>query len=82
MEHLPLNNVRDLFEAQRRLAGSPNLIERLSTLWAGALLGERLARCSDHEIGDLLSLVQDGLGLFSPDFAVCEHAKRRLQQRQ
>ena len=42
------------------------------------LLGERLAKCSVRQIGDLLSVVQDGLGLFSPDFAVCEHAKRRL----
>ena len=82
MEHLPPDDVRDLFEEHRRLAVSHDLIERLSTLWAGALLGERLPRCSDHEIGDLLSLVQDGLGVFSPDFAVCEHAKRRLQRRQ
>jgi hypothetical protein len=80
LKHLPPDDVRDLFKEQRRLAGSHNLLERLSTLWTGALLGERLARCSDHEIGDLLSLVQDQLGLFSPDFAVCEHAKRRLQR--
>jgi hypothetical protein len=80
LEHLPLDEVSlpKLFDQQRRLAGSHDLLERIRTLWIGALLGERLERCSDHEIGDLLSLVQDGLGLFSPDFAVCEHAKRRM----
>ncbi len=29
-------------------------------------------------LGDLLSMVQDGLGLFSPAYVVCEHAKGRL----
>ena len=74
-------SVEELFEYQRKMAGSHNLIERLKTLWIGALLGEHLELCSDQEIGDLLSRVQDGLGLFSPEFAVCEHAKRRLQRR-
>jgi hypothetical protein len=80
LEHLPPEelSVEELFEYQRKLAGSHDLVERLRTLWIGALLGERLARCSDHQIVDLLSMVQDGVGLFSPDFAVCEHAKRRL----
>jgi hypothetical protein len=45
-----------------------------------ALFGERLERCSDGQIGDLLSMVQDGMGLFSPEYSVCEHAKRRLQR--
>jgi hypothetical protein len=44
------------------------------------MLGELLSRCSDHQIADLMSLVQDGIGIFTPDFAVCEHAKRRLQR--
>ena len=80
MEHLPPEelSVRELFEYQRKLAGSHDLLERLKVLWVAAMLGERLARCSDHEIGDLLTLVQDGIGIFSPNFAVCEHAKRRL----
>ena len=83
MEHLPQDelSVRELFEYQRKLAASHDLLERLKTLWIGALLGERLTGSSDHEVGDLLSMVQDGLGLFSPEFAVCEHAKRRLQRR-
>jgi len=41
-------------------------------------LRHRLESCTDYEVANLLSLVQGGLGLFSPDFAVCEHAKRRL----
>jgi hypothetical protein len=74
-------SVEELFEYQRKLAASHDLLERLRTLWIGALLGERLERCSDHEIGDLLSLVQDVFGLFSAEYLVCEHAKRRLQRR-
>jgi hypothetical protein len=82
MEHLPEElSVRELFRYQRRLAESDDLNERLKTLWIGVLLGEQLGSCSDHEIGDLLSLVQDDLGIFSAEFAVCEHAKRRLQRR-
>ncbi len=83
MKHLPPDELSatELFDEQRRLAGSHDLLERLSTLWTGEQLRERLEWCSDHEIGDLLALVQDALGLFSPDFAVCEHAKRRLQRR-
>jgi hypothetical protein len=73
-------SVRDLFDQQRRLVASRDPAERLKTLWVGVLLGEHLAKCSDRQIGDLLSVVQDGLGLFSAEFAVCEHAKRRLQR--
>jgi len=80
LKHLPPEelSVKELFEFQRKLTRSHDLNERLKTLWIGALLGERLERCSDRQIGDLLSMVQDGLGLFSPDFVVCEHGKRRL----
>ncbi len=74
-------SVRELFEYQRKLAGSHDLLERLKVLWVAAQLAERLAWCSDHEVGDLLSLVQDGFGIFSAEFAVCEHARRRLQRR-
>ena len=49
---------------------------------SGARLRERLELCSDYEIGDLLSAVQDVFGIFSAEFAVCEHARRRLQLRQ
>jgi hypothetical protein len=80
LEHLLPEELsdRELFECQRKLAGSHDLLERLKTLWIGAQLGRRLECCSDAQIADLLSKVQDGLGIFSPEFAVCEHAKRRL----
>jgi hypothetical protein len=82
MEHLPEElSLRGLFRYQRRLAGSHDLLERLKVLWAAAQLRERLEWCSDHEIGDLLSLVQEVFGLFSPEYSVCEHARRRLQGR-
>jgi hypothetical protein len=72
------HSVRELFDQQKRLATSHDPAERLRTLWIGALLGELLEQCSSGQIGTLLCAVQDGLGIFSPDFAVCEHAKRRL----
>jgi hypothetical protein len=83
LEHLTpdIHSVRELFEYQRKLAGSDHLVERLKTLWIGALLGELLEQRSDGQIGDLLSRVQDVLGIFSAEFAVCEHAKRRLKRR-
>jgi hypothetical protein len=70
----------ELFEYLRKLAKSHDIAERLRTLWYAAAFGERLERCSDAQIGDLLSMVQDRMWLFSPEFAVCEHAKRRLQR--
>ena len=83
MEHLPEEiSVGELFEYHRKVAGSHDLLERLKVLWVAAQLRERLELCSDDEIGDLLSLVRDVFGLFSAEFAVCEHAKRRLQRRQ
>ena len=80
LEHLPPEELsaRELFEYHRRLVESHELNERLKTLWIAAMLGERLELCSDYEIGDLLSAVQDNLGLFSPEFIVCEHGKQRL----
>jgi hypothetical protein len=83
MEHLAPDelSVKELFEHQKKLAGSHDLLERLKVLWVAAQLRERLEWCSDHEIGDLLSLVQDVFGLFSAEYSVCEHAKRRLQRR-
>ncbi len=82
MEHLPEElSVEELFEHHRKLAGSHDLLERLKVLWVAAQLRGRLEWCSDHEVGDLLSMVQDGFGIFSAEFAVCEHARRRLQGR-
>ena len=83
MEHLASEDLspEELFAHHRKLASSHDFLERLKVLWVAAQLGDRLEECSDCEIGDLLSLVQDGLGIFSPDFAVCEHVKRRLKRR-
>jgi len=76
-----LPSARELFERHRKLTESDDPVERIKVLWMMAELGERLEQCSDHEIGNLLDLVQGGLCIFGPEFAVCEHAKRRLQQR-
>lgn len=83
MEHMSSEelSVGELFEYQRKVAGSHDLLERLKVLWVAAQLRERLELCSDHEIGDLLLLVRDVFGLFSPEYAVCEFARRRLQRR-
>jgi hypothetical protein len=81
VEHLPPEelSVAELFEYLRKLAESHNIVERLRTLWYAAAFGERLEQCSDGQIGDLLSVVQERMSLFSPEYSVCEHAKRRLQ---
>jgi hypothetical protein len=73
-------SVEQLFEYLRKLAKSHDIAERLRTLWILAAFGERLERCSDGQIGDLLSMVQERMGLFTAEFAVCEQAKRRLQR--
>jgi hypothetical protein len=70
----------ELFEFLRKLAKSPDVSERLQTLWFAAAFAERLERCSDGQIGDLLSMVQEHMGLFTAEFAVCEMARRRLQR--
>jgi hypothetical protein len=70
--------VRTLIERQRRLVRSDNPAERSRTLWIAAMLDDRLAGCSDHEIGELMNLVQERFGMFEPEMAVCEHARRRL----
>jgi hypothetical protein len=73
-------SVHELFEHMRELARSPILLERLKTLWAGTQLEELLDSCSDHEVATLLAFVQGSLGIFGPEFAVCEHAKKRLMR--
>jgi hypothetical protein len=59
-------------------AGSPHLAERFRALWIAALLDKRLNRCSDHEIGALLSFAQDRFHIFDPEFAICDYAQRTL----
>ena len=81
MEHLSPEqlSVEELFRYLRGIAKSHDIAERLRILWIAAAFGERLEQCSDGQIGDLLSMVQERMSLFSPDYSVCEHAKRRLQ---
>jgi hypothetical protein len=67
-----------LIEKQRRLVRSDKPAERSRTLWIAAMLDERLAGCTDHEIGQLMILVQERFGIFEPEIAVCDHAKKRL----
>jgi hypothetical protein len=73
-------SLMELFEYFRELAKSHDIAERLRTLWFAAAFAERLERCSDGQIGDLLSMVQEHMGLFTAEFAVCEMARRRLQR--
>jgi hypothetical protein len=82
VEHLPPEELSamELFGYLLKLAKSHEIAERLRTLWFAAAFGERLERCSDGQIGDLLSMVQERMGLFSSEYLVCEHAKRRLQR--
>jgi hypothetical protein len=82
MEQLSPENLSaaELFDYMRKLAKSRDIVERLRTLWIAAAFSERLEQGSDAQIADLLCKVQEGFVIFSPDFAVCEHAKRRLQR--
>jgi hypothetical protein len=82
VEHLSPEelSVEELFEHLRELAKSHDIVERLRTLWVAAAFGERLEQCANAQIGDLLFKVQERMGLFTPEFGVCEHAKRRLQR--
>jgi hypothetical protein len=82
MEHLSPENLSaaELFDYLRKLAKSDDIVERLRTLWIAEEFGERLEQCSDEQIGDLLTMVQERMGLFTADYGVCEHAKRRLQR--
>jgi hypothetical protein len=67
-----------LIHEQRRLATSPHLAERFRILWIAATLDKRLRECTDHEIAQLMVVVQDRFHIFGPEFALCYHAKRRL----
>lgn len=70
--------IRALIAKQQRLAASPHLGERFRTLWIAAALNQHLTRCTDHEVGNLLFLVQQRFHIFEPEFSICEHARRRL----
>jgi len=48
-----------LIEKQRRLAESPDPLQRAHTLWVAAELDKRLSRCTDWEIAELLGEAAD-----------------------
>jgi hypothetical protein len=82
MGHLSPENLSaaELFDYMQELAKSRDIVERLRILWIAAAFSERLEQCADVQIGDLLIKVQERMSLFSPEYSVCEHAKRRLQR--
>jgi hypothetical protein len=69
-----------LIEKQRRLADSPDPFQRAQTLWLATELDKRLSRCSDWEIAELLGKAEERLPIWEPEFAVVEHARRRLMR--
>ena len=77
MEHLAVT-IRGLIERQRQFASSADPVERFRTIWLTALLDQRLSECPDRQIGRLMDLVQERLGILEPEFSISEHAKRRL----
>ena len=67
-----------LIEKQRRLADSRDPLERAKTLWVATELDKRLSRCTDAQIAELLARAEERLPIFEAEFAVIEHARRRL----
>jgi hypothetical protein len=82
MEHSAssLRMICRLIDRQRRLAESHDPLERASTLWVAGELDDRLSCCTDQEIAQLIHKAQERLSVFAPEFAVVEHARRRLVQ--
>jgi len=70
-----------LIQEQRRLVSSTISSERFRVLWLAAMLDESLMHCTNHEIGDLMLIVQERFCIFQPEFAICHQATRRLLQR-
>ena len=68
----------ELIERQRRLADSHDPLQRAKTLWVATELDKRLSRCTDAQIAELLARAEERLPIFEPEFAVIEHARRRL----
>ena len=69
--------IRVLIEKQRDLSSSTDIVKRFR---GGSLpmLDERLAGCTDREIGELMDVVLERFGIFEPEMAISEHARRRL----
>jgi len=73
-----LRTVLELMEWQRRLAGSRDPLQRAKTLWVATELNECLSRCTDAQMAELLIRAEESLPIFEAEFAVIEHARRRL----
>jgi hypothetical protein len=67
-----------LIQEQRRVVSSTIPAERFRALWLTAMLDKRLTQCTNHEIGDLMLVVQDRFWIFDAEFAICYHARKRL----
>jgi hypothetical protein len=72
-----------IIEEQRRLARSPNLIERvLGSLCIGAILKERLVGSPNSTIGQLLTdHIWSHLNLLGPESVIVEIASKRLDEK-
>ena len=68
----------EFIERQRKLADSHDPLERAKTLWVATELDKRLSRCTDAQIAELLARAEERLPIWEPEFAVVEHARRRL----
>ena len=68
----------DLIERQRQLGDSHDPVQRARTLWVATELDKRLSRCTDAQIAELILRTEERLPIFEPEFAVVEHARRRL----
>ena len=76
-------SVEVIIEEQRRLARSPNLIERvLGSLCIGAILKERLVGSPNSTIGQLLTdHIWSHLNLLGPESVIVEIASKRLDEK-
>jgi hypothetical protein len=76
-------SVEVIIEEQRRLARSPNLIERvLGSLCIGAILKERLVGSPNSTIGQLLTdHIWSQLNLLGPESVIVEIASKRLDEK-
>jgi hypothetical protein len=74
-------SVEDLIEAQRRLARSKNLFERVvGSLCIGAILKEQLIGVPNSTISQLLTdQVWSQLNCLGPEFVIVEIASERLR---
>lgn len=73
-----LSAALESIERQRKLADSPDPLERAQTLWVAVELDKRLSHCTNAQIAELLARAEERLPIWEPEFAMIEHARRRL----